>query len=1604
MTGNGIYKLGFVLNSFAEEIIQLEYGVLFLQELSSSGDAFERKATCMWLAAIKLDITLEGFAFFAPMEDDSLGRVGIFLKYPRKGGTAVEWRRDKWNASTIGVEWRMAKETLHLVNVYVPVSKKVQEGWFSHFCKQWITLPQLVIFGGDWNTVLDGTKDRSTSVGVGGVSSGVIQDIILDWQLKEGLVDLGLMAGVQEKEVQPAHTHFYPQGSSRLDRFYVSGDFINSLEWRLRVDLERKVSTHGELQVWVSERKGAPPKGSLTQWVFPTSLLKDHVFKKQVYLEKLTWEANRHIGGSASQEWTRFCQNMQRLAKRREAVVRIASRQAGNLRKTEHRKAAQQHQLCPSQLTWVKLQENKVFVPTGLGEEAKQKLGQKMIRGDHFSDSYHKKYRKPRGVSQVTTMRDKDGEIEEDVNKLPGVLADYWKTHIFQKNITQTTDNYEQHIERFLENSKLKLTEQEKASMEQPIQREELRAIWKMLKRGKSPGEDGLTGGFFRAYREELEPMVWDLFKEINATGVLPHSFKRGVLAMLPKAGDSPDPRNYRPIALLTVVSKIFTKIFAQRLKNILPRLVPEHQYGFVQGRRVNDAVAVVKEALRQSAKKDAGPVDTTAMVVLLDFAKAYDTVDHRFLVAVLRKMGFGGRFCALMQELHRDLKVCLKLNGRLSTWIHNWFGIRQGDPLAPLLFILIMSILLEVIEGNSRLKGQQLQLGTSIKEVKGVAFVDDLTLLVRYAKDLGLFLGVLDDFAQVSGLEIQPAKCVVIWGHASIKLTQWDSHTERGVVTMTCQVGGETPARLLGTLVGVGVTPEVVWRWVIQKLQQRLFLASGPGGSLRERAMLIGQLVAPVIRFHCMMEFPTEGIRLQLTQIIRSFVWKMKTSAHKGIRGGVALWILELPLWDGGLNVCNVDQLLQQCSVTMLIRVFDNIHTVWAQCMIQGSERLLRCSKYGWQPGSNGLVRLSIPKRLRNGLELGDRLMTGIGWVPKACLQRKLVLQGLDASWWNNYIQYTCGNMSEDEDDDYGIEQNPLERVQETMVQYPWQIAAGDVGRILVWETPLIEWPEGKGLLITAKTRGIFQTLQFICVQDFFAHRLDETDWWPELDSRQLRKVWFSVETAITWTQFMKEYQKCAGILRINFTYRGQQDNLELQVWEAKQDKGMGKGQHYIVEQEHQRRYYWVAAAPGVLQDKGMVPQGMQKDLEVQVKSTKHGIQVLTGQKFRGWLPIKHRQKGKEVQKDSYQGGTLFTGKARQRQRAMGRRLERISKVVEAYQRAGYATFTTKAWERGGQIFRGRELTGTGTVQNFLFRVIWNGYSMYKGEQHALGQDCAWGCGERETLVHVIWQCSALGEGWQKATNQVQGWLNREMSKTVFEVVWSSPNISIPLGVAIQGWWLKQTQSPASFLLDMERGIQEGIRLLWITWAQCIWKWRCERVFRGVGVPNWEDCWYAFWTTFGAGLGSSIKWGRKHWSEGFRWGVQQLLVGKVAETRYKIGGLHIWGNAKGTKGRWVRESCHQPVKSGCWAGTWIKGVKAGMEAGKAEHPEEMRLTVDRVEWAAVIQGKSRKDVTRKVWQMLGKYGIPGWSCKVADGASDREMERIEGWMEYGEF
>ena len=183
-------------------------------------------------------------------------------------------------------------------------------------------------------------------------------------------------------------------------------------------------------------------------------------------------------------------------------------------------------------------------------------------------------------------------------------------------------------------------------------------------------------------------------------------------------------------------------------------------------------------------------------VILLLDFRKAFDTVARDFLFQLLESFSFATPFINKIRKLHESTTARFLVNDSLSELLEITTGIRQGYPLAQLLFILAAEILSLAITQDRELQGVEVP-GTHGERHIFSAFVD----VPQYFQEANSLLGVLDIVAALgrrSGLNVQPTKSQIIFLNTSVSLPEYE-----GIPVL---LHGET-IRYLGHEVGTGVT-----------------------------------------------------------------------------------------------------------------------------------------------------------------------------------------------------------------------------------------------------------------------------------------------------------------------------------------------------------------------------------------------------------------------------------------------------------------------------------------------------------------------------------------------------------------------------------------------------------------------------------------------------------------------------------------------------------------------------------------------------------------------------------------------------------------------------
>lgn len=265
---------------------------------------------------------------------------------------------------------------------------------------------------------------------------------------------------------------------------------------------------------------------------------------------------------------------------------------------------------------------------------------------------------------------------------------------------------------------------------------------------GRSPGLDGIPVELYRRFKAAFCPLLARLFTAIAALGQLPAGFTEGLITILFKSGDRSDPANYRPITLLCTDYRLYAKVLALRLNPCLADLIDEEQTAFVPGRRIGENVLALQclpELLRREGR--------WAVVAFCDFRKAYDTVDRGFLLSAMRELGVGEGLLAMVSLLLSDTRARATVNRWVSTPEASTAGVRQGCPLAPLLYLFIAQALLRL------LKARGIGIQAAGRLLTAFQFADDAEVLLPSLEAVPSFLAAMSTFAAAAGQRLNEAK-----------------------------------------------------------------------------------------------------------------------------------------------------------------------------------------------------------------------------------------------------------------------------------------------------------------------------------------------------------------------------------------------------------------------------------------------------------------------------------------------------------------------------------------------------------------------------------------------------------------------------------------------------------------------------------------------------------------------------------------------------------------------------------------------------------------------------------------------------------------------------
>ncbi|PRP80605.1 hypothetical protein PROFUN_11548 [Planoprotostelium fungivorum] len=378
----------------------------------------------------------------------------------------------------------------------------------------------------------------------------------------------------------------------------------------------------------------------------------------------------------------------------------------------------------------------------------------------------------------ICAARDDEGKVHVEPTEVKAAVRDAW-TPIFQskgriepKHFFENTDPIG------------------KKEILAEITMQELNDTLRSLKQNKSPGMTEIPNEALNNSPPELKEKMLELMNDVIQRHQLPDTWRTASVSMIYKDKDKANPLNYRPISLLDTVYKTLSHIITSRLTKVVEenKILSHRQFGFRANRSTTHCITDLISCITDSHQRN-----KSLHVAYLDAMKAFDSVEYEAIFNSLRQYNFHSDVIDIIRTLLNGNTIEIKTAHGNTNPIEITRGVRQGDIISPILFLLYINPLIERLEesglGYTRSDG---------RTINSTWLADDGVLLAHTREDLERMINIVIEFCRENHLMINEEKSAYAWNHDKKEEPIMIQPQNKPITT----IGNCTPYRYLGWLI----------------------------------------------------------------------------------------------------------------------------------------------------------------------------------------------------------------------------------------------------------------------------------------------------------------------------------------------------------------------------------------------------------------------------------------------------------------------------------------------------------------------------------------------------------------------------------------------------------------------------------------------------------------------------------------------------------------------------------------------------------------------------------------------------------------------------------
>lgn len=316
-----------------------------------------------------------------------------------------------------------------------------------------------------------------------------------------------------------------------------------------------------------------------------------------------------------------------------------------------------------------------------------------LLKGDCNSAYFHKCANGRKRKNTILSL-EKDGEVIEGDDNLVKHASEYY-SELFgpvpQNNIQ---------LDSSLWNNSYMVSESDNQNLCLPFSEAEIKEALFQMESNKAPGPDKIPIEFYQKCCSIVKSDVVRLFDDFHNNKIDISRMNYEIITLLPKIKEANKIQQYRPICLLNCIYKLVTKVLTLRVEGVADKLINKAQTAFLKGRNILSGVMCLHEIVHETKKRK-----EVGVILKLDFEKAYDKVNWKLLLDYMRMRGFDEKWIGWISQVISGGTVSIKVNDLVGPYIKSYKGVRQGDPLSPILFNFAANCLTQMVHNAQEKK-----------------------------------------------------------------------------------------------------------------------------------------------------------------------------------------------------------------------------------------------------------------------------------------------------------------------------------------------------------------------------------------------------------------------------------------------------------------------------------------------------------------------------------------------------------------------------------------------------------------------------------------------------------------------------------------------------------------------------------------------------------------------------------------------------------------------------------------------------------------------------------------------------------------------------------